>query len=398
VSRPAHRVAPAVRRCPGGFVAVLLAALLSPAAPLIVRAQAPGATAAEAGSPAAQASAAPGAPPAPAARAAVTAEPSTKIGVLVFGDYYYFASDHAAAFDGQHGFWFRRLYLTVDHAFGATLSARFRLEANSNGKMTAPATSITPYVKDAYVRWQFSGTHQVILGIQPTATVEFVETFSGLRYVEKVAVGLYRLDSSRDFGLGFSGPIDAGHRLHYVAQYGNDSGITSEIDRYKSVRAAVRYETNPGLVAQVAGGYQARAGRGSRSIIDAFVGYHNPAARAGVEYVRNIRRPAAGTADTAVDIDIFSGFGVWNVKPDKVSIFARVDHSTANPDADGIDYLPIDRGSPFTMGLAGIEYFLLPSVRVSPNVEFVRYGPPKAGGSVTPKHDLVMRLSFYWSW
>jgi hypothetical protein len=75
----------------------------------------------------------------------------------------------------------------------------------------------------------------------------------------------------------------------------------------------------------------------------------------------------------------------------------RVDRYTeACPDCSGIDFLPIATNAPFTMVLAGVEYFVVPSVRFSPNIEWVGYDSPVTGSE--PKNDAVARLTFYWTW
>ena len=74
-----------------------------------------------------------------------------KFSGLMFGDYYYFEEDHLPAFEDQHGLWFRRMYFTLDWTFSPKLMTRFRLETNSNGKLQGGP--ITPFVKDAYLRW-----------------------------------------------------------------------------------------------------------------------------------------------------------------------------------------------------------------------------------------------------
>ena len=50
------------------------------------------------------------------------------------------------------------------------------------------------------------------------------------------------------------------------------------------------------------------------------------------------------------------------------------------------------------MVLAGVEFYLIPSVRFSPNVEWVTYGTPEKAGAATPKDDVVWRATFYWAW
>lgn len=94
---------------------------------------------------------------------------------------------------------------------------------------------------------------------------------------------------------------------------------------------------------------------------------------------------------------LLSAFGVADVIAKKTSLFARVDRY-ADPcvDCAGIDYLPIDPTVPFTLTIAGLEQAIHPSVRVSPNVEWVRYDG-RDGAGAAPKADVVLRLTFAWS-
>ena len=93
----------------------------------------------------------------------------------------------------------------------------------------------------------------------------------------------------------------------------------------------------------------------------------------------------------------------WGLLPAKAQVakrdplFARVDRMD-NPclDCAGIDYLPIAINGPFTLTIAGFEYYIHPSVRFSPNVEYVAYSNPTTG--TRAKNDLVARLTFYWVW
>ena len=117
--------------------------------------------------------------------------PSGKISGLMFGDYYWYYRWHQdqisdtnpTAVEGQHGLWFRRLYFTYDVAFSEKLNTRFRLEMNSNGEFTGG--DLVPYVKDAYLRWTYTGKQQLTLGIHPTLTFDWLEGFWGLRHIEK---------------------------------------------------------------------------------------------------------------------------------------------------------------------------------------------------------------------
>ncbi len=236
--------------------------------------------------------------------------PGWRISGYVFGDYYYFAEDHDAKVEGQHGFWLRRAYFTYDHTLSPKFAIRLRLEMNSNGKFAGGA--LTPYVKDAYLRWTYYGRQQVMLGIQPTLSFDFVESVWGLRHIEKTPLDLYKWDSSRDFGVTLSGPMNEANTLKYAVQYGNESGSNAETDVFKAVRVAARYEPSQGffvegmfaqfardkdadrLTAQVFGGYRAKKVRvGAQVLVPATQGCRRvhcggsePRHRLGIRRVR----------------------------------------------------------------------------------------------------------------
>ena len=322
--------------------------------------------------------------------------PPGRLSGLVFGDYYYFPSNHLPAWENQHGLWIRRAYFTYDHTFTPKVTTRFRLELNSNGKLQGG--SITPFLKDAYVRWTFTGRQTLTAGIQPTLTFEHIENVWGLRHIEKAPLDLYRVDSSRETGLTFAGPLNEKQTWRYGAQFGNDSGSYGETDKYKAYRASVRYDANPGFTAEAFFGHFDRDRDADRRIAQLFAGYRGKRARAGAQYTQQLRRAADGSTAPDITLDIYSGFAVVDLKPQKVAGFLRVDRFN-DPCADcaAIDYLPIDTTTAFTTTIAGIEYFLLPAVRFSPNVEWVRYSDPE-GTAPKPKNDIAARLTFFWTW
>jgi hypothetical protein len=98
-----------------------------------------------------------------------------------------------------------------------------------------------------------------------------------------------------------------------------------------------------------------------------------------------------------LDLNSYSGFIEAHLKPGRVSAFLRLDRNAEPcPDCPGIDYLPVSSDSPFTMTLAGAEYFLLPSVRFSPNVDWVHDGTREKQGPSTLEDDFVCRANVFW--
>ena len=331
----------------------------------------------------------------PEAKPAAPPAPNAKISGLLFGDYYSFSSDHLAAFEKQQGMWIRRAYFTYDNAISPAITTRLRLEANGNGKLAGG--TMTTVIKDAYLRWTFHGRQQITVGVQPSLTWEFIESVWGLRHIEKPPVDIYKMDVSREMGFTLGGPLNKPQTLKYQLQFGNEAGFGGETDRFKGYRAAARYETNPGISIEGVVGHFNRGLNADRTTAQVFAAYRAPRGRAGFQYSYQRRRAADGSGLHDVNMAIVSGFAVYHLKPQKYSVFLRVDR-VKEPCADcgGIDYLPIDTKQGFTLTIAGIEYYIDPAVRFSPNIELVNYAAPRTGSK--PRKDMVARLTFFWAW
>jgi hypothetical protein len=304
---------------------------------------------------------------------------------------------------GQQGLWFRRLYFTYDLAFSEKLTTRFRLEVNSNGQFAGG--NLNPFIKDAYLRWTYTGKQQLTLGIQPSLTFDWLEGFFGLRHIEKTPADLYRIDSSRDFALTASGPISAVKNLYYAAQFGNESGTGSETDKYKVVRFEGRYDANPGIALEGFYSYGKRPNGQNRKTAQGFVGYRNKIVRGGGQYLWQERQSGKeGVPDQK--IDIWSAFGIWEFMPKEAELFGRFDSvkgdlggvDTGLPGADGIDYWLMSPKQPFKLYTFGGEWFLHPSIRVSPNVEWVKYASdPDPVNFPGRDQDRIFRITFFWT-
>jgi hypothetical protein len=337
--------------------------------------------------------------------------PAGKFSGLMFGDYYYYdkwhqnqiSASNATQVEGQNGFWLRRLYFTYDLQFNPRFTTRFRIEADSSGQFAGG--NLNPYVKDASLKWTYSGKQTLALGIQPSLSFDWLEGFWGLRHIEKTPEDLYKLDSSRDFALTASGPIEGVKNLFYSIQVGNESGNGSETDKFKTVRVEARYEMNPGIA--VEGFYAAhkRAGGQDRTSARGFVGWRNKVARIGGQYTWQQRK--SGKPDTPDQkIAIWSGFGVWEFAPKQADVFFRFDSvkgtlgsaDTGLPGADGIDYWLMSTKKPFKTFVFGAEYYLHSSIRISPNVEWVKYdSDPDPTNFPGRDQDRLFRLTFYWT-
>ena len=342
--------------------------------------------------------------------AAAATFPSHKFGGLMFGDYYWYFDRHQDGIsstdptpvEGQHGLWFRRLYFTYDYAYSDKLTTRFRLEANSNGDFEGG--DIVPYVKDAYLKWTYKGSQQLTLGIQPTLTFEWLDGFWGLRHIEKTPADLYRIDSSRDFGVTFAGPTRV-QGLSYGVQFGNESGSGSEVREGKILRFETRYERPSGFAIEGFYSFGTEPSGADRQTAQAIAGVKRDTVRAGAQYLWQQRQSGDAMLSNQT-IDIWSGFVVWDVLPKKADVFFRSDFVKGNlggtdtglPDAEGIDYLIPSSHAPFSTWIVGGEWYLHPAVRVGPNLEIVRYTrDPDPVQSPGRRQDATLRFTFYWT-
>ncbi len=334
--------------------------------------------------------------------------PAGKISGLMFGDYYWYyrrhqdqaSSTNPTPVEGQHGLWFRRIYFTYDLAFNERLSTRFRLEMNSNGDFED--SNLVPYVKDASLRWKYVRDHHVTLGIQPSLTFDWLDEFWGLRHIEKTPADLYRLDSSRDFGVAVGGPVAAG--VTYAVQLGNESGTGSEAQEGKILRLEGRYE-RPRVAIEGFYSFGTRPDGEDRHTAQTIAGVRGQAGRVGGQYLWQARRSGENDALDQT-IGIWSGFAVWDVRPKKADLFFRIDGvaghrggvETGLPGADEIDYLLLSPQSTFTMWLFGGEVYLHPAVRFSPNFELVKYAnDPDPVNFPGRDRDSIARLTFFWT-
>ena len=330
--------------------------------------------------------------------AEVSPFPAGKVNGLAFGDFYYFPDHHDAKFDHQQGFWFRRVYLGYDLAFSPTMSIRTRLEMNSNGLMAGG--SLTPFIKDAYFTWKYHGAHQARLGIEPSLTFDSEEAYWGLRHIEKTPADLYAIDSSRDFGLALTGPIGEGG-FSYGAQFGNDSSQNSEQDKFKIGRFLALYEPRSGLRVEGVFNYGKRPSGQDRTTAKGLIGFKKNAFRGAAQYLWQERKSGTDAADT--DIKIWSAFINYDIKPKRFAAFGRFDSVKGDkggddvglPGADTIAFWALSKDAPFKFYLTGLEFYLRGSIRLSPNVEWVRYDEP--AGVAEIQNDVVTRLTFYWS-
>lgn len=311
----------------------------------------------------------------------------TRISGLAFGDAYWMAGNHDADFEGRNGFWLRRAYLTFDRDLSEELALRLRFETNSAGDFTS-ANKLEPFVKDLYVRWTRE-REQVYLGISSTPTWNVIEKIWGYRSVEKTPLDLFKMGSSRDFGVAVKGRFDADGRIRYHAMLGNGSGTRGETNAGKKVFFSLGFYPVDPLVIELYGDYEERPDEIDRTTFQGFAAVQGDWGRVGVMAARQRREVSA--VET-VNIDIASVFGVFQVH-ERAALLARYDRTfQPNSDASRISYLPMDPLSEGHLGILGVDVALTEQFHLIPNVEFVVYD--REDGTPAPDTDVMVRTTF----
>lgn len=323
--------------------------------------------------------------------AAALAQESTKISALAYGDYYWVASHHDPSLEERNGFWFRRIYLTVDQTLTEKLSGRLRFEMNQAGDFRQNLT-LEPFVKDAWLKWRRNENMDVIVGLSPTPTWDTIEQFWGYRSIEKTPLDLQRMGAARDFGVALLGKTGPAHKIRYHLMAGNGANTGSETNAGKQVGLLVGFNPTPPLTLEVYADRDDRPGRTDRTTYQAFAGWQQKAYRVGLQLARQHRDAANGND---IDLDVASAFLVYNVRPNLAAVF-RVDRMfDPNPEGDRIPYLPFATNADSTLAIAGVDFKLHKRLGVIPNVEWVKYGSATAGA--TPEDDLIARATFYYT-
>ena len=195
--------------------------------------------------------------------------------------------------DAFHGFTYRRLYLTTDAAISERFRARFRLEA-SDSKIGSGGP--VPFVKDMWIDWQYTDDHSARLGVMPPPVFQLSEGVWGYRSLEKTILDLQGVNSSRDFGIRFDGPVPVhGDLVRYAVMLANGNGNRADDDKYKKGYAQISIHPSDKLVFSMGADYEkylddfiiegdiviSRPHRKMRTSV--FGGYEGNVARFGVE-------------------------------------------------------------------------------------------------------------------
>lgn len=311
-----------------------------------------------------------------------------KFSGVMYGDYYYFVQHDSGGVQQQNGVWFRWIHFAYDQDLENGFAARLRFLVNGPGDFTSQ--KLTPFVKDAYLKWT-TGDHAVQAGMFLTPTWKLVESHWGYRSVEKTPLDLQKgWGEATDVGLGAEGRVAEG-RVAYHVVAANGEGVVSETNPFKKVYGAVTVTPVPLVQVQVYGDYTTAGEDRATATGQGFVALTRPAWRLGALYAVQGRGQGPGKATRTFALGSLHGAvriteRLWG--------FARADRLfDPNPSGDKIAYLPFRNDARATLVVAGLDRTLAKGVQMQPNVELVFYD--EVGGS-QPQATVVPRMTMLW--
>jgi len=343
-----------------------------------------------------------------------TEQPSGKLSGVFFIDYYYNMMRDTAigsmpntilkGAEDVHGFQVRRIYLTYDYRFNSKFSSKFRLESDE-ANFTSNLTGNKPnkfgmFVKDAYVKWNYFGKHDVYFGIQGTPGFEISERIWGNRYIEKTIMDVRGICPSRDLGVSFRGNIDSAGVFKYWFMFANGNAGLPETDKYKRYYGNLEITPIKNFTITLFADYQSKkpfandfisSEKLNNNILTGalFLGYRKKDKfSCGIETFYRKTENAYKLTDKYVDADGFgySLFTTYHISQ-KINAFARFDKLEPN-------IHKLSDGDMRDLYIVGVAYKPSVNFTLSPNVFVETYekkGVKKFKSSITP------RLTINWS-
>jgi len=322
--------------------------------------------------------------------------PSGEIKGYMINEYYSVLSHHNKDIEGRHGFWFRRIYFTYNNKLTENIKMRLRFEMNSPGDFES-STTLNAFVKDAYLNFKLSG-QDVKVGIISPPTFDNIESIWGYRVLEKTPLDLYKLRSSRDFGIALKGNLDSKKAISYELMFGNGSSNKAETDKGKIFYGQLGFKPVEGLYLEVYGDYENQKDEKSYYVYQGFASYQGNWGRAGVQYSnKHFKQEIDGEDSINYDYQIFSVFAVIKVAKD-LELIGRYDRAFGDGFETSfqgykISYIPFADNAVSNLIIGAVSWNATKNVWLIPNIKYVIYDDLDEGEK--PSEDIYANLTLW---
>jgi hypothetical protein len=302
------------------------------------------------------------------------------VGGLLFGDLYHLPSHHLPEGDGATGAVLRRIYLTANANYENGWFGRFRFEINQSGEFET--YNFEADYKDVYFGYRFEN-HQLLLGLQPSLTFDFIESFWSMRYLMRTPADLQGVPS-RDTGVSLKGRIS--DAWSYRAMIGVGADFGAESGDGDNTMFALNWKLNENWTLDFYADHERRPGETDNTSAQLFAAYEADGIRIGTQYLYRDRESEAPG-------ELASAFVIKDVG-EKSRFVGRIDRiMEPSIRGDNIAYIPFDPTARATMYLAGLEYRVTDYVIITPNTIVIAYDQNDEG--VRPKTDFYLRLTLF---
>ncbi len=301
-------------------------------------------------------------------------QPNGKPLVTIFSDFRETIQDGKT----NSAFELTRSYLGYAYNFSPVLSGKIVFDVASTPGLSP--SSYTAYVKNAFGEYNNKFV-KVDFGMISTSAFNLQESTWGKRYLLKSFQDLNGFSSSAD--LGASVKYQLLPQLSVDAQVLNGEGY-QKVQSDSAVKVAVGLTLQPikNLNVRVYGDYMKKDA--AQKTFNAFLSYTGKSFTVGGEY--NYQEGNKMVSDH--NLSGVSFFGTYKTCK-KVSVFARYDNLTSNTLSGASD--PWNKSKDGQLYVAGLEYFPVKGVTLSPNIQ---YTDPKLA-SLKPTTTLLMNLYLY---
>jgi len=326
-------------------------------------------------------------------------------GTTIYYDYtfnltnngYLTGTDAAKALNNK--FNFRRAYFTYENRWG-DLRFRFRYDADNTANLTSVDVrtgstkkddKLRPYMKHLYLQYDnLIPNASLKIGMADTITFKLAEDRWGYRSVAKTLLDGYKdvtgveIDAtSADLGASFSGAF--AKEVRYQFQVTNGTHYShAENDKHKKFMGQLQLVPAAGLnvVGYVDYEKQDASNEAWTYKLD---GYFEmvPGLTLAAEWFVYRNDKYLTAAMKQYDVSGFSVFGVWKINPEKLQLFARLDHYEPNTEVADDERNLVIAGFDWTPFHA--------SWKIQPNIWFTTYA------NSNRKADAVFNLTFFLS-
>ena len=279
----------------------------------------------------------------------------------------------------RSGYQFRRLRLTFDKQIEEDFFIRVRLDMNNTD---FSYSKMTPGVKDAYLKWQYSDNHSVIFGISGSPAFAVIEKFWGYRKLEKTSSDYFGIRSSRDFGISIKGKLKYGIKYHLFTGNGesNASERYGRVDKLHSL--SISHDIGNHFLYEFYTDYRlSKSGKYDEFTGQIFAAYKNENFRVGLQYTYQENKLMK--SEDKGDIQLVSIPLVFKYM-EKLNFMVYYSHYTVTEEQDYIQQAI----------LAGFEYKLRNNVSIIPNLIFNDYDFDDAN---LYEKDIVSRITMTYS-